>query len=309
MIRKILYTLACAGCVVLMSACSEDALSPIDELGKTIYDPTQAEEGTVDAKINHFYEKYGSRVLYRFTPVDLAFAWSINAPKWYAPVKEGNEAYIERMMDFLEKDVFSEYPEAFIRKFLPYRIFLVDSICDSPTYKESALKDMMELKTHAIAIAHISPDMETIDWKKMQSGVTTGIMNNIYNSVSHKPTEFISLAPGGFMLWLSEDPLNEFPTEEFTLYNVGLVGANDAVLEYYGAYMYPTEQEDLGHFISFVMTTPKTRMDKIFARFALVKKRAFLIAKFITEEMEMDPVAMQNTSCPNDKVPADYFTK
>ena len=57
------------------------------------------------------------------------------------------------------------------------------------------------------------------------------------------------------------------------------------------------------------MSTPKSEMDRIFARFDIVKQRAFLIADFMVKEMEMDPVALQNSFCPNDPLPSGYFDK
>ena len=75
----------------------------------------------------------------------------------------------------------------------------------------------------------------------------------------------------------------------------------------YGYFMPHRNGDDLGDYLSFLMSTPKMEMDRIFARFDIVKKRSFLIAKFMVEEMEMDPIALQNSFCPNDPLPAGYF--
>ena len=170
MIKNILY----AWCVVMtvaITACSEDSLSPIDELNSTIYDLVSTESGTADAMINEFYEKYESKILYDFKTSDLFFGWSSSETKWYIPVKqEEDETYIKRIISFLENDALSVYPVDFTKKFLPYRIFLVDSICDNKEYTESLLKDVLELKTHGIVIAHISKDMDDLeedDWQEM----------------------------------------------------------------------------------------------------------------------------------------------
>ena len=103
------------------------------------------------------------------------------------------------------------------------------------------------------------------------------------------------------------DPEGEFDAYHYVLYTNGFVGSN-AFLEY-GYFMPHKDGDDLGDYLSFLMSTPKSEMDRIFARFDIVKQRAFLIADFMVKEMEMDPVALQNSFCPNDPLPAGYFDK
>ena len=54
MIKNILY----AWCIVMtvaITACSEDSLTPIDELNSTIYDPENTGNEAIDNQINAFY--------------------------------------------------------------------------------------------------------------------------------------------------------------------------------------------------------------------------------------------------------------
>ena len=176
MIKNILY----AWCIVMavaITACSEDSLTPVDELNSTIYDPENTGNEAIDNQINAFYKKYGSN----------------SDIKWYVPVKqEGSETYIKRMVSFLENDALNEYPPAFAKKFLPYRIFLVDSVCDNKEYLKSKLVDVLELKTHGIVIAHVSKDMDDLDeddWQGMKSSINTALLNSIYTAVGVEPTD------------------------------------------------------------------------------------------------------------------------
>lgn len=315
MIRRFIYNILFCSTVIslmILSACSESSLSPIDELGKTIYDPSDAPE---DANINAFYEKYGSRILYDFNRSDLAFGWSSSKSYWYAPIKEEYKHYIGDVTLFLKDKAFQKYPDTFIEKYLPFRIFLVDSICSTTTYDKSRLQNVMQVETHGFAIAHLGKEMDTWteeDWNTLQTNVVEFVLNSIYQSFKENYTvkQFESLQqPWSYMLDIEDDPEGEFSNVEYSLYvNTyvdGEVFLDDEVI----VPPYNKMASDLGQYISFILTTPKSKMDKIFARtdFETLKQRALLVASFIKNGLMMDPIAMQNGACPDDPYPADYF--
>ena len=298
----------------ITTACSEDSLTVIDELNSTIYDSENTEKTTVDSRINAFYEKYGSKILYDFSSSDLFFGWSSNDVKWYVPVKqEGSETYIERMVSFLEDDALNEYPTAFTKKFLPYRIFLVDSVCDNKEYQKSKLTDVLELKTHGIVITHVSKDMDELDeddWEGMKSSINTTLLNSIYAAVGVEPTDFNASSEVTFMIDLLEDPLGEFTDLEYSCYSATVINANpvyfDGILYYI---MKPSTNEDFGYYVSFLMNTPKTKIDRVFERFPTVKRRAALAYQFMLERAETNLIEFQRSTCPDDPLPVDYFFK
>jgi hypothetical protein len=308
MIKKLLYAAYALMVIFSMSACSDDSVSPDDSLTETRYDAEKdSTAGSVGEAINNFYNKYGSKILYNFSSTELAFGWSSVYPKWYAPVKAGNDANIIKLIKYLEDKVCTQYPTDFIKKYLPFRIFLVDSICDNKTYNAYDLKDILELKTHGVVISHVGSALESYsdaDWDVIGNGMITAIMDAIYSKTS-VPTAFTDLRPSTF-LWIESDPQGEFSDFDYTVYSNNLVNGSKEGLDW-GLIIRPSDAGDLGYYISFVTTTPKAKMDKIFARFPKVRTRAQLIATFIKEQLEMDPVAMQNASCPSDPVPADYW--
>lgn len=313
MIKNILY----AWCIVMtvaITACSEDSLTSIDELNSTIYDPESTGNEAVDSQINAFYKKYGSKILYDFQSSDLYFGWSSSDVKWYVPVKqEGSETYIKRMVSFLEDDALNEYPPAFTKKFLPYRIFLVDSICDNKEYLESKLVDVLELKTHGIVIAHVSKDMDDLkeeDWQGMKSSINTTLLNSIYTAVGVEPTDFNATNEARFMIDVLQDPLGEFTDLEYSCYSATVINASPI---YGGDILYyilkPSTNEDFGYYVSFIMKTPKTKIDRVFERFPKVKNRAALAYKFMLERAETDLIEFQRSTCPDDPLPIDYFSR
>lgn len=311
MIKNILY----AWCIVMtvaITACSEDSLTSIDELNSTIYDPESTGKTAVDTQINAFYEKYGSKILYDFPASDLYFGWSSSDIKWYVPVeKEGSESYIKRMISFLENDALNEYPPAFTKKFLPYRIFLVDSVCNNKEY--SKLVDVLELKTHGIVIAHVSKDMDDLkekDWQGMKSSINTALLNSIYTAVGVEPTDFNATNEAYFIIDVLQDPLGEFTDLEYSCYSATVINASPI---YGGDILYyimnPSNNEDFGYYVSFIMKTPKTKIDRVFERFPKVKNRAALAYKFMLERAETDLIEFQRNTYPDDPLPADYFSR
>lgn len=311
MIKNILY----AWCIVMtvaITACSEDSLTSIDDLNSTIYDPESTGNEAIDSQINAFYKKYGSKILYDFQSSDLYFGWSSSDVKWYVPVKqEGSETYIKRMVSFLEDDALNEYPPAFTKKFLPYRIFLVDSICDNKEY--SKLVDVLELKTHGIVIAHVSKDMDDLkekDWQGMKSSINTALLNSIYTAVGVEPTDFNATNEAYFIIDVLQDPLGEFTDLEYSCYSATVINATPI---YGGDILYyimnPSNNEDFGYYVSFIMKTPKTKIDRVFERFPKVKNRAALAYKFMLERAETDLIEFQRNTYPDDPLPADYFSR
>ena len=272
-----------------MASCgSEDSINPIPELGNPPFDLPRGEEGSLEELIYSVYEKYGS-------------------------VKSGNKDHVAQMVTFMLEKVFAGYPEAFIAKFLPKKIYLVDSICNTSSYNKSNLVNTLVTNNHGLAVSNVGVKMETFtnsDWDAMNTGIVTAIMSNIYNTMT-VPDEFFALVTYQFIYMFDEeedaDPEGEFDAYHYVLYTNGFVGSN-AFLEY-GYFMPHKDGDDLGDYLSFLMSTPKSEMDRIFARFDIVKQRAFLIADFMVKEMEMDPVALQNSFCPNDPLPAGYFDK
>ena len=295
-----------------LAACySEDSITPNPELADPLFPLERGEEGSLEEQIYSIYEKYGSFVLYDFDETEFYTTWSGRNVRWYAPVKEGSESYVSRMLAFIQENVFDAYPEAFIRKFLPFKIYLVDSLCDNSTYLKSKLVSTLGRDNHGLAISHVGADMDGLrdsKWEEISSGIVSIIMGNIYDSMD-VPEEFFELAKYLFFYFYDEekdaDPEGEFDTYHYILYTLGFVDANGyPEFEYFIGHK---EKEDVADYISFVMSTPGTEMNRIFTRFEIVKKKAFLIAAFIRDEMEMDPIALQNSFCPNDPLPAGYF--
>lgn len=221
-----------------MASCgSEDSINPIPELGNPPFDLPRGEEGSLEELIYSVYEKYGSFVLYDFDQTEFYTTWNGRTVYWYAPVKSGNKDRAAQMVTFMLEKVFAGYPEAFIAKFLPKKIYLVDSICNTSSYNKSNLVNTLVTNNHGLAVSNVGVKMESFtdsDWNSMNSEIVTAIMNNIYNTME-VPDEFFALVTYQFIYMFDEeedaDPEGEFDAYHYVLYTNGLVGS-DAFLEY-----------------------------------------------------------------------------
>ena len=311
MMKKMIYFMLVLFMTGITSCTSEDSIKPIPELGNPPFELPRGEAGSVEEQIYSVYEKYGSFVLYDFDQKEFYTTWNGRVVYWYAPVKKGNEAYVRQMVTYMVEDVFASYPEAFISKFLPKKIYLVDSICNTSTYVQRNLVNTLSTDNHVLVVSYVGTKMDSYrdsDWDAMRAGIVATIMGNIYNTME-VPDEFFTLVEYRIVFEYDEeenaDPEGEFDAYHYVLYGWGFV--NSTNYPDYGYFMPHRNGDDLGDYLSFLMSTPKMEMDRIFARFDIVKKRSFLIAKFMVEEMEMDPIALQNSFCPNDPLPAGYF--
>lgn len=304
--KKLIYSLSILWVAGMLACTTEDAIKPADELGNPPYDLPRGEAGSLEELIYTVYEKYGSFVLYDFEPNDLYTTWTTRKAYWHAPVKTESREHIRQMVDFLLNDAFTEYPDEFIARYLPSKIFLVDSICSRETYNKSYLESVFLLDNHGMAVSHVGAELDgwgESDWDGMRDELISGVMGQIYDALEVPQEFFDIIGQYYFMYFYEEDPDEEFDMYEYSWYIEGFVGGNDVV---YG-YMPHRDNLDLKDYLVFLMSTPKSKMDRIFARFDLVKRRAFVIAEFMKEQMEMDPVELQNSKCPDDPLPAGYF--
>lgn len=294
-----------------MVSCSEDSLTADPSLSETIYDREGDDAGALGAQINDFYDKYGAKILYKFNASDLNFDWSSIDAKWYTPADQSGD-YISRMITYLDETALADYPAAFVKKFLPYRIFLVDSLCDRSEYNEDYLTDYLELDTHGIAIAKVGPRMDEMsddDWSTLKESVNTSLMNSILATTGVEPTEFQALNEATFMIDYLEDPEGEFSAEEYSCFSATLVGAT--IMEFWGEVyiMAPSDQQDFGYYVAYIMNNTKSKLDRVFARFPIVKRRAALVYEFMLDNADTDLIEFQNQACPSDPLPLGYFSK
>jgi hypothetical protein len=81
-----------------------------------------------DDRIVDLYERYGSYFLYDYTLRDLL--WTHVANSTLAPYvcTPADPAYVGPFLDFLDDVWFKFYPDEFLAEYLPYKVFLADTV-------------------------------------------------------------------------------------------------------------------------------------------------------------------------------------
>ena len=111
---------------IFLCSCSKDvALGPNVEFERDYVLP-QGGDAESDERIVELYEKYGSYFLYDFTVADLN--WNQVANSTLYKLALGEPKYAIDMLDLLDEVWLKFYPEEFLKKNLPYRVFMADTV-------------------------------------------------------------------------------------------------------------------------------------------------------------------------------------
>lgn len=87
-----------------------------------------------DQRIQDYYNRFGSYVLYKFSQQDIL--WNISGNDGAYRSIPANEEFVEQQLNLLDKTFFSHYQDSTLRKYLPIKVFLCSSIRLGSTTKE-----------------------------------------------------------------------------------------------------------------------------------------------------------------------------
>ncbi len=287
--------------------CSSDNDSDFtDELAAPEYDLKKGTPGSVDEKIYQIHEKYGTYILYSFDEKDFKRKWIGSWSTWYAPANTSdNLKYVEKIVTLLEEKVLSKYDESFIRKNFPYKVFLVDTLCEnSSSYNKRRAKNVLSNGNNAIAISNVgvaSDKWKQKEWQQLAIELDKAFSMFYYSSLKEKPIKFISLRFGKLFFPTVTDPENVYSKYTYSCYSVGYVAGK------LNGYLSPDESLDFADFIRLMVGTEGTELKRIFSRFPIMKERAAALCGFMKSHMQTDLIATQNTNFPEDKLPLNIF--
>lgn len=121
------------GCVLFCSCAKDTALGP-DVAFERDYVLPQGGNPVADERIVTLYETYGSYFLYDFTVLDLNWNQVANSTSYKLAL--GDPQYAGDMLDVLDEVWLKFYPTEFLKKNLPYRIFMADTIYTVLSYMD-----------------------------------------------------------------------------------------------------------------------------------------------------------------------------
>lgn len=304
--KNIFYILLFLACFGGMTACSEDDIVPNADLGQPEYNLPKGEPGSVDEMIWQIHEKYGSYILYSFEEKDLTRVWTSSWSKWYAPANLSNDkAYVRKMVEALQTSVFNKFEEKFIRDNFPYKVLLVDSLCDRYEYSKSKLVNLLSNGQNAIAISNVGVAMDSWgekEWNSFSVELNNAFTLFYYSALPKKPLEFIASRWTKITFPILKDPEGIDDNYNYSCWNVGYIAGSMG-----STYMRPSEDLDFADFVAFLTGTPGSEIIRRFNRFPVLKDRALLLYPYLVNDVKMDVVATQNGNCPEDKLPAGFF--
>ena len=142
------------GSVLFCSCAKASALGPDVSLERDYVLP-QGKSPQADGRIVDLYEKYGSYFLYDFTLLDLNWNQVANSTSYKLAL--GDPAYAGDMLDLLDEVWLQFYPEEFLKKNLPYRIFMADTIYQVLSYMDRPM-ECVKTGDNSLAFGYMNAD-------------------------------------------------------------------------------------------------------------------------------------------------------
>lgn len=142
------------GSVLFCSCAKDSALGPDVALERDYVLP-QGKSPQADGRIVDLYEKYGSYFLYDFTLLDLNWNQVANSTSYKLAL--GDPAYAGDMLDLLGEVWLQFYPEEFLKKNLPYRVFMADTIYQVLSYMDRPI-ECAKTGDNSLAFGYMNAD-------------------------------------------------------------------------------------------------------------------------------------------------------
>ncbi len=286
----------------ILTACEKDtAIS--EELIAPEYTLPQGKPGSIDEKIYQIHQKYGTYILYSFDKNDFKRLWTTKWNKWYVPANTNDDLkYVERFVDFIDANLLSKFDVEFIRNNFPYKVFLVDSLCDNSTYNKRKLVNVLSNGNNALAVSNVGKacdEWKEKDWKQLEIDLNNAFSLYYYSSLTEKPIKFISLRSRDISLL--SDPQDIDTKYNYSCWTAGYVAG------WLNTYLPPKEEQDFADFVRFVTGTTGKELERIMTRFPRMKERAAVLYTYLKNKMNMDMIATQNSNFPEDKLSFNYF--
>ena len=272
-------------------------LTPDDELGNTVFDPNG---GTtpLDIASTVCITSMAARLSILSKRRICSLVGLPSTSLWYKAVPSGSESDILKMVRFVKNDAYQGYPDELVSRYLPRRIFLVDSLCTTSYYSSDALVNfrlsalMLWQSPTCLHVWKLGPMMigqtlKTSLVSSMLSAIYTTNQAALSDFMDAKDTKWFALYGDMWAGFRSADPLGQYST---LMYNLYLRGYANASMQFISMEIVakPNDTADLGYFMTFLFNTPKRDMDNIFSRFSRMKTRAYLLAKFISGTLNID---------------------
>lgn len=318
---KRIITIFLLSVALLFAACSED-VNPNPELGGPLYGLSKGEPGSIEELLYNTWEYCGVYYLYEYSEYAFQLSnWSGYNNIWYTPVKKENKELVRKVVNLIQDEVFAGMDGDFIRRNWYVRVFLCDSLCDDHEYDPDEVVEHYLENGDMLLLPHLGETMKNYtdeDWHNLKEVLSNLLITRLYLGATEQPTAFFDLRykdprtgkESTYILgnlWV-DDPLEEYSPNIYTFRTYGYLRSEPNFTGPETIFV-PDRQMDVADYINFLTTKPKQEIDHVCERFPKILERVRAVEPYFENVLGLDIIDMQNTNCPEDKLPADYFEK
>jgi|GEM_PF-3919606 lipoprotein len=259
--RKIIYLVIC---IFAVQACSEDSITP--ELDFDV-NPELSTSTSLDKKISDFYQKYDTYIVYNYSKEDINWNW--DSYRHYVYSFPANAEYAEKLLDFIETKFLSGFADDILKKYLPYRIYLADTLWETSNKK-----------TQRYALEGVNyfvfggASEKNFPAEKNQRAAVQEWHECFASSLIAKTTE----TPEKF--WSVSTYLREAIRTDQEMYERGYVWRNRILP--------PTKEEDFFKWVAWFGGTTKEGAMELCNQYPLMKKKYEYLVEYYKETFDID---------------------
>lgn len=303
--------------LLLLAGCSEEEITPQLDMTPEYEKQLAVDENSsqIDKTIYDWYKKYNSAFLYKFEDKDISWTWTSTQPRYYVPWDVTNEedmAMLEIQLAKVEEYLLSRYEEDVLKKFLPYKVFLVKELRSTNSTLSSAYAVALYNGQDAMFVGYLQRRGALPADSKFDSELSSILESLVFSNLEQYFSRFMdSRVPVNFKLlsWPEDPSIEEeqkikpdFENDNHLANVCGyIIGYNISHTQL------PTEIQDYADYLTFLTKNPGSEIRKITNFYWRVAWRASLFMEGYKVANGKDLIEVQNAAFPNDKVTMEDF--
>ncbi|MBR1469618.1 MAG: hypothetical protein IJ605_05870 [Prevotella sp.] len=315
--KKILFS-SLAVLALMLNGCGEDDLVPqvdtSNEYEKYIIE--NKDRTPADSTIYEWYRQYNTYFIYHFRDEDIKWQWAGKMMLDYSafdPEKESDMKALVRHLNLIKQSFLEKYDESFLRKCLPYKIFLIKNLQQFAGGSLSwAYYPCISNGQDAMMVAYLQSNGRAYSTATMESEMSNVFGKFFYSKLDVKPVKFINsrVKVNYTLVTTPQDPNIEAELAIKPDFSNAQHYAN--VCGFVKAYLptfvkEPTEEEDFADYLWFITQNRGSWIRQRTQFYKRLAQRGTYFIEFYKEQMGQDLIESQNNRFPEDPVSIDDF--
>jgi hypothetical protein len=301
--KKIIYYLI-AGIAILSSCSGESALQPTDDILIDQYLSQKGASDAVNQRIKELYEKYGTYFVYDFTDKDIKWSLVSTSTSSSMTYTKCDVNYVDKLLDWIEESTLSKYPESFLKKNLPYKLYLAKTVMFYASWMDAYYEWPENSIGTSIVFGYGSEEITT-----MTSADKYDYYNRIHrdllafwisNNKISIPNEFYTVSnynkniSSSYKYYSNPEQCNyddvAIPSED--MLNEGFLGANYAS---WGLSLSTLKSNDVSAFLNFMRYFKSdSEQWKLFLSHPKIKQKYDILVNYFIQNNGYDPRSIGN---------------